>query len=99
MINDNDPVQHTKIKRCVCLFLVLPAGPVNMAWGSPAEACAAVFLGPAGFLHRSDPDLRLPAPPVRRPNGLHTGRSHRLLGGEFALTARFHASTPVLGSC
>lgn len=60
---------------------VLPAGPVDVAWGSAAEACNSVLPGSASNLHRSDPHLRLQAPPIRRANRLHTGSPHSLLGG------------------
>lgn len=60
-----------------------------MAWGSAAEASAAVLPGSAGSLHRSDPHLRLPAPPVRCANRLHTGSPHRLLGGQYTMSACF----------
>ncbi|KAG7485084.1 hypothetical protein JOB18_002449 [Solea senegalensis] len=63
------------------LFSILSAGTVDLARGSPAETCTAVLPGCARVLHRFDSDLRLPAPPVRCANGLHTGSPHRLLGG------------------
>lgn len=56
-----------------------------MARCSAAEAGAAVLPGSAGGLHRSDPNLRLQAPPVRRAHRLHTGRPDCLLGGEYTL--------------
>lgn len=70
---------------CFCAA-VLPAGAVDMAWGSAAEASDAVLPGFSGSLHRSDPHLRLPAPPIRRANGLHTGSPHCLLGGQYTLS-------------
>lgn len=66
-----------------------------MAWGSAAEASAAVLPGSAGGLHRSDPHLRLQAPPVRRANRLHTGSPHCLLGGQYALPACFCSAVRV----
>lgn len=69
--------------------VVLPAGAVDMAWGSPAEASTAVFPCSAGSLHRSDPHLRLQAPPIRRAYRLHTGSPHCLLGGQYTLPACF----------
>lgn len=72
--------------------VVLPAGAVDMARGSAAEAGAAVLLVSAGGLHRSDPHIRLQAPPVRRDNRLHTGSAHCLLGGQYTLVCLFFVS-------
>lgn len=69
--------------------VVLPAGTVDMARGSAAEAGAAVLPGSAGSLHRPDPHLRLQAPPVRRAHRLRTGSPHRLLGGEYTFACLF----------
>lgn len=60
-----------------------------MARCPPAEAGSAVFPGLAGDLHRSDPHLRLQAPPVRRADRLHTGSPDCLLGGQYTLTCLF----------
>jgi len=62
-----------------------------MAWGSSAEADAAVFPGPVGSLHRPDAHLRLQASPVRCADRLHTGSSYCLLGGQYTLPACFCA--------
>lgn len=74
--------------------VVLPAGAVDMAWGSAAEAGTAVLPGSAGSLHRADPHLGLQAPPVRRDSRLHTRSAHCLLGGEY-IVARLLSSVRV----
>lgn len=83
--------------------VVLPAGAVDMAWGSAAEAGTAVLPDSAGSLHRPDPHLRLHAPPIRRASRLHSGSPHCLLGGEYTcwvlFTVRMSASVNFLCVC
>lgn len=68
-----------------CFFPpVLPAGAVDMAGGSAAEAGAAVLPGSAGRLHRVDPHFGLQASSVRRAGGLRPRGPDCLLGGESA---------------
>lgn len=71
-------------------FSVLPAGAVDVAGSSAAEASAAVLPGSAGHLYGAHPHLGLQAPPVRRAGRLRPRSPHCLLGGEYTEPAHYH---------
>lgn len=94
--NSGTSVQQSLFSFSFFLFFppVLPAGAVDVAGGSAAEAGAAVLPGSAGRLHRVDPHFGLQASSVRRVGGLRPRGPDCLLGGESAHHHRRKTAEP-----